>query len=303
MSDDSQQPIIVKRRGRADSPHGGGSWKIAYADFVTAMMAFFILLWLIGSTADEDLKGVAEYFEDPTQISLLGGSGSGDSSSVIPGGGEDLSREVAQVRRVLDASLRQVPNLAEEMRERGRLIDLKGRIEAIIEANPTLRAFRDQILIDITLEGLRVQIVDEQNRPMFALSSAALQPYTRELLREIGGALNDVPNRLTLSGHTDAAPFVAGEGGFSNWELSANRANASRRELIAGGLDPARVARVVGLAHEIPFNVEDPFDPSNRRISIIVMNKRTEEALLGSGGVLDVHSGDVVRSGLSVPDL
>src|SRR5690606_305278 len=122
---------------------------------------------------------------------------------------------------------------------------------------------------------------DEQNRPMFDLSSAELRPHTRELLLAIGRALNDLPNRLSLSGHTDAKPFPGGDRGFSNWELSANRANASRRELIAGGLDPTKVLRVVGLAETIPFNADDPLDPSNRRITIIVMNKRTEDAVLG----------------------
>jgi chemotaxis protein MotB len=123
---------------------------------------------------------------------------------------------------------------------------------------------------------------------MFDLSSAELRPHTRELLRAIGRALNDLPNRLSLSGHTDAKPYPGGERAFSNWELSANRANASRRELIAGGLEPAKIARVVGHSDTIPFNAEDPLDPSNRRISIIVMNKRTEEAVLGQNPTLDV---------------
>ena len=301
MSDDTQQPIIVKRINKVEGGHHGGAWKIAYADFVTAMMAFFLLLWLLGSTAQGDLEGISDHFQNPLRLSLQGGTGSGDSSSIISGGGTDLTRSVGQVKRgevdpqrtTLDPRARPVELVdpAAEQRERGQLIDLKGRLEAIIEANPNLRAFKNQILIDITSEGLRIQIVDEQNRPMFASASAELQPYTRELLRAIGPALNEVPNRLSLSGHTDAAPFAGGERGFSNWELSSNRANASRRELIVGGLEPTRVARVVGLADTIPFS-EDRFDPSNRRISIIVMNKRTEEAIRESGGVLEVRGGD-----------
>jgi len=302
MSDDTQQPIIVKRVKKVSGGHHGGAWKIAYADFVTAMMAFFLLMWLLGSTAQGDLEGIADHFENPLKVSLLGGSGSGDSSSVIPGGGEDLTRSVGQVKRGdvearrtinLDAAKGRQPEsfefdveLEAELRERGRLIDLKGRIEAIVEADPDLRNYKNQILMDITSEGLRIQLVDEQNRPMFSTSSAELRPYTRSLLTAIGRALNDVPNRLSLSGHTDAAPFAGGERGFSNWELSSNRANASRREMIAGGLEPGKVTRVVGLADTIPLIAENPLDPANRRISIIVMNKRTEEALRTSGEVV-----------------
>ncbi len=304
MSDDTQQPIIVKRIKKVEGGHHGGAWKIAYADFVTAMMAFFLLMWLLGSTAQGDLEGIADHFQNPLRVSLLGGSGSGDSSSVIPGGGEDLTRSIGQVKRGdvqtqrtinLDAAKARYPDPGEfdpeieaELRERGRLLDLKGRIEAIIEADPDLRNYKNQILMDITNEGLRIQLVDEQNRPMFATASADLRPYTRDLLQAIGRALNDVPNRLSLSGHTDAAPFAGGERGFSNWELSSNRANASRREMISGGLEPAKVARVVGLADTIPLISDNPLDPANRRISIIVMNKRTEEALLTGPDVLDV---------------
>jgi chemotaxis protein MotB len=137
---------------------------------------------------------------------------------------------------------------------------------------------------------LRIQLVDEQHRPMFTSASANLQPYTRDLLRSIGRALNDVDNRISLSGHTDAARYAGGDRGFSNWELSSNRANASRRELVAGGLDVAKVVRVVGLADTIPLKKEDPLDPINRRISIIVLNKRTEAAIRGEGGNLEVSA-------------
>jgi chemotaxis protein MotB len=305
MSDDTQ-PIVVKRITKVAAASHGGAWKIAYADFVTAMMAFFLLMWLLGSTAQGDLEGIADHFLNPLKISLQGGSGSGDSSSVIKGGGEDLSRSVGQKKRgdvdtnrslSLDAAkghemyrIDGDDEGLEAIRERARLTELKGRIEALIEADPRLRSFRNQILMDITFEGLRIQIVDEHNRPMFNTASELLQPYTRDLLHAIGRALNDVPNRLSLSGHTDAAQYAGGDRGFSNWELSANRANASRRELIAGGLGPAKVIRVIGLAETVPFNKDDLLDATNRRISIIVMNRRTEEAVRAEGGSLEVGS-------------
>ncbi len=303
MSDDTQQPIVVKKIKKGGGGAHGGAWKIAYADFVTAMMAFFLLMWLLGSTAQGDMEGIAEFFQNPLKVSMEGGSGSGDSSSIIKGGGEDLTRSVGQVKRG-DVEGRKSINLDAardpadqskstdavvvdsngefEQRERAQLIDLKGQIEALIEASSTLRSMREQLLMDMTTEGLRIQIVDEKNRPMFASASARLQPYTKELLQSIGQALNSVDNRISLSGHTDASQYAGGDRGFSNWELSADRANASRREMVAGGLDDGKVIRVVGLADMIPLKPDDPLDPTNRRISIIVLNKRTEEGLIGA---------------------
>ncbi|MFT3758642.1 flagellar motor protein MotB [Thauera sp.] len=307
MSDDTQQPIVVKRIRKGGGAAHGGAWKIAYADFVTAMMAFFLLMWLLGSTAQGDLEGIADYFQNPIKLSMEGGDGTGDSSSVIPGGGEDLTRSVGQVRRGdvestrsinMDAAGGKRKSEAEisaeklaERKERARLIDLKGRLDAIIEANASLRQFKNQILMDITTEGLRIQLVDEQNRPMFTSSSAELRPYTRELLRMIAGALNDVDHRISLSGHTDSSQYAGGERGFSNWELSSNRANASRRELVAGGLEAGKMVRVVGLADTIPLNRDDPYDPTNRRISIIVLNKSTEDAIRNQTGTAGVAVG------------
>ncbi|MFH1814546.1 MAG: flagellar motor protein MotB [Pseudomonadota bacterium] len=302
MSDDTQQPIIVKKIKKGGGGAHGGAWKIAYADFVTAMMAFFLLMWLLGSTAQGDLEGIAEYFENPLKVAQQGGSGSGDSSSVIQGGGRDLTRQSGQVKYgTVEAKKRSINLTASkdsendakaraEGIERAKLIELKSQIEARVEANPDLRPFRNQLVLDVTSEGLRIQIVDEQNRPMFTSASDRLQPYTSVILREIGLILNQVENRIFLSGHTDAKPFAGGVGGFSNWELSANRANASRRELIAGGMDPDKVLRVVGMGSIVSFDKEDPYNPINRRISIIVLNRQTEELFLADGKSVDVEN-------------
>ncbi|MFO1223414.1 MAG: flagellar motor protein MotB [Burkholderiaceae bacterium] len=279
------QPIIVKRIKRGGHGHHGGAWKIAYADFVTAMMAFFLLMWLLGSTTEGDKKGIADYFSAPLKLSMLGGSGSGDASHVVKGGGQDLTRTTGQVKRGEVQAERKTINLKalrdEQIRaEVSRLRSLQQRLEGEIQSNPALAQFRSQILLEMTRDGLRIQIVDAQNRPMFASGSAQVQPYMQELLHKIGAALAEEPNHLTLEGHTDATPFAGGVRGYSNWELSADRANASRRELLAGGLPDERVLRVQGLAASQLLKREQPDDPTNRRISIVVMNREAEDAML-----------------------
>ncbi|WP_296949999.1 flagellar motor protein MotB [uncultured Massilia sp.] len=296
MADEGQKPIIVKRIKKGGHGHHGGAWKIAYADFVTAMMAFFLLMWLLGSTTKGDMEGIAEFFKTPLKVALQGGSGSGDSTTILQGGGQDLTRRAGQVKRGEVAPDKKVYDMKSaralvEQEEANRLKVLKERIEQTITANPLLRKYKNQLLLDITTEGLRIQIVDEKNRPMFATASAELQPYARDILDVLGLVLNDVPNRISLSGHTDATPYMTAAG-YSNWELSADRANASRRELLRGGMSDARMLRVVGLADAAHLDRKDPFNPINRRISILVMNKRTEEAVLRDGTGLDVSGED-----------
>jgi chemotaxis protein MotB len=283
---DNERPIVIKRIKKKG--HGGhaAAWKIAYADFVTAMMAFFLLMWLLGSTTKGDLQGIAEYFRTPLKVALQGGSGSGDSSSVIQGGGTDLTRSSGQQQKTDAQAPKKTINLkaakAElEREELNRLAELKARIEAAIEANPTLHAFRKQLRVDMVPDGLRIQLVDESNRPMFDSGSAQLKDYTREILHELGKVLNGVPNRISLSGHTDAAPYASGERAYSNWELSADRANASRRELIVGGIDETKLIRVVGMGPAVMLDKADPLNPANRRISIVVLNQQAERRILG----------------------
>ena len=185
--------------------------------------------------------------------------------------------------------------------ERQRLEGLKADLENMIDANPTLKQFKNQLLLDLTSEGLRIQIVDEKNRPMFDSASSEVKPYTRVILREIGKVLNKVENHVSLSGHTDAQPFAGGNRDFSNWELSTNRANSSRRELIAGGMIDSKVMRVVGLASTVLYDKQDAYNPINRRISIVIMNKRTEEAILADGKSVEVEGAEEVQSATATP--
>jgi chemotaxis protein MotB len=284
--EDNLRPVIIVRRKKSGGHggHHGGAWKIAYADFVTAMMAFFLLMWLLGSTTKGDLNGISEYFKTPLKVAMQGGSGSGDSSSVIKGGGTDLTRSSGQVKRGDDPNTQRTINLqaARAEFERQEVMQLEGlrrKIDSEVLSRETLKGFRNQVRLDLTREGLRIQIIDEQNRPMFDTGKAVLKDYTREILKHVGAALNSVNHKITLSGHTDAMPYSQGERGYSNWELSAERANASRRELVAAGISEAKIVRVVGLASSVPLDAADPMSPQNRRISIVVLNQKSEEAL------------------------
>ncbi len=280
-------PLVIRRIKKVSGGgHHGGSWKIAYADFVTAMMAFFLLMWLIGSTTKGDLEGIAEFFRTPLKVALAGGSGSGDSSSVIQGGGQDLTRSAGQVQKTDNPAPRQTINLQAARaelarRELQKLQGLKKRFEDAIQKDPKLAQFKSRIKLELTPEGLQVTVVDEQNRPMFDTGRAVLQDYSRDVMRAIGGLLNGVDNAISLAGHTDAAQYAGGERGYSNWELSTDRANASRRELVAGGMNENKILRVVGLASSLPLDTKDPLDPINRRISLVVLNEKTERQIRG----------------------
>ncbi len=285
------QPIIIKRVKKGGHAAHGGAWKIAYADFVTAMMAFFLLMWLLGSTAKGELEGIASYFSNPVKVSLMGGDGTGNSDSILPGGGRDLSRSSGQVdagdaERAAKLVGAQMARAEQARRDAARIDALQLKMQELIATVPQLAEFGSQIRLDKTPDGLYIQIVDEQNRPMFDTGSALVKPYMREILRAIGAALGDVENRIALAGHTDAVPFGSGQRGYSNWELSADRANASRRELVAGGLPDDKLLRVEGLASSRLLHPERPNDPTNRRISIVVLTQEAEERLLPSGAAV-----------------
>lgn len=283
--DKKLQPIIIKRVKKGAHGHHGGAWKIAYADFMTAMMAFFLLMWLLGSTSKGDLQGIAAYFNSPLKVAMAGGDGSGNSSSVIPGGGNDLTKVYGQIKRSeseSESQRRQVDIKRQRAQQDAQRIHaLRAKIDAMISSNATLNEYRSQIRMDVTPDGLQIQIVDDQNRPMFDIGSAMVKPYMRDILREVGAALGGVENRISLAGHTDAAPYGMGERGYSNWELSTDRANASRRELVAAGMPNDKLARVVGLAASDLLLPDEPRAPQNRRITITVLTHEAEERLLG----------------------
>ncbi|MDE2615508.1 MAG: flagellar motor protein MotB [Burkholderiales bacterium] len=281
------QPIIVKKVKKAGHAAHGGAWKIAYADFVTAMMAFFLLMWLLGSTSKGDLKGLSDYFSSPLKVAMAGGSGAGGSPTILPGGGADLTQQAGQQHQGESADPMKKRRALEMARAEAarqdarRLAALSAKISAAISNNKKLAQYSNQIRLETTPDGLQIQIVDEQGRPMFTSGSAVVQPYMREILREIGAALNGVENRISLDGHTDQTPYGSGDRGYSNWELSADRANASRRELVVAGMPEDKLIRVTGLASSTLLDPANPTAPVNRRISILVLTREAEDRLLG----------------------
>ncbi|MBB2899049.1 flagellar motor protein MotB [Pseudomonas sp. AS2.8] len=329
---DNNQPIIVKRIKKSAAGHHGGAWKIAFADFATAMMAFFLVLWLMSSATPEQKKAIAGYFQDPIGFTEsaspyvidLGGTPTpapdrtlnpeiqaqpdstqnkvnpdmqeradpNDSNRVTPDPTQapdpsDKRQPNDAAQQQKDASQAKMdPSQAEKIAEqvdKERLELLLQELQNKIEQNPELQKFKDQILLEITQDGLRIQIVDADNRPMFDSGSPRLKSYFEDILLAMADTIRQVPNKISISGHTDAARYN-GKGDFSNWELSAGRANAARRALVAGGYPEEQVARIVGYASSAPFDREHPLNPVNRRIDIIVLTKKAQQAIEGRAG-------------------
>ncbi|MGA6098276.1 flagellar motor protein MotB [Stutzerimonas marianensis] len=279
---DNNQPIIVKRIKKTAGGHHGGAWKIAFADFATAMMAFFLVMWLMSSATPEQKRAISGYFQDPI------GFTESASPYVIDLGGtptpapdRTLNEQVDVEPQQTEATIApdQVENLAEQL-DKERLELLLQELQNKVDENPELTRFKDQILFEITQDGLRIQIMDAENRPMFALGSAQLQPYFEDILLAMADTIRAVPNKISVSGHTDAKPY-SGRGEFGNWELSAGRANAARRALVAGGYPEEQIARVVGYASSALFDRENPLNPVNRRIDILVLTKKAQRNIEG----------------------
>jgi chemotaxis protein MotB len=292
--DDKKQPIIIKKIKKGGHGHHGGSWKVAFADFATAMMAFFMVMWLLQVSTPETLSGISQYFKEVTMIDGkavvpspgVQGPGGASSSAIDLGGGLNAIKEGKDEPDdkddVTDKMKEELDEISKEKvereKDRKRLDSLMSELQQAIENSQALAPYKDQLLLDITREGLRIQIIDKKNRPMFLSGSAQLKHYTEEILLEMATFINAVPNHISISGHTDATPFF-GKNGYSNWELSADRANSARRTLVNGGLEDYKLSRVVGLASSVPFDRNAPESPINRRISIIVLNRETEQAI------------------------
>lgn len=273
----TNQPIIIKRVKKVVGGHHGGAWKIAFADFAIAMMAFFLVMWLLSSATPEQKKAISGYFQDPIGFSTSA------SPYVIDLGGtptpapqQTLHPESASEAMDLESD-DDLSSLMEQL-EQERLQMLLQELQAKIDENDQLRPYREQIHFSITQEGLRIQIVDDEQRPMFALGSARLQTYFEDILYMMAGSIRSVPNKISIGGHTDAKAY-SGEGDFGNWELSASRANAARRALRAGGLDEHQIARVAGYASSVLFDRNEPYSPVNRRIDIVVLTKKAQQDL------------------------
>lgn len=333
----NERPLIIKRVKKGGGHgHHGGAWKVAYADFVTAMMAFFLLLWLLNVTTDVQKRGIADYFS-PAALSqstsgsggMLGGltiidKGSRISANGVPsvvigqappdarrgrksldvgaspretnGGpkppGDEGAKLTAKnlnpaardqaarngtagtgkVRVETKAVAEAKAELAKEetRKEQAAFEKAQQELRQAIDDSPELKALKDSLLVDMTPQGLRIQIVDQKNQSMFPTGSAQMTPRTRLLLQKIAGVIAKLPNKISISGHTDAAPYPT-DATYDNWELSSDRANASRRVLIESGLPPERISQVVGRADEDPLIKANPLDPRNRRISIVLL--------------------------------
>lgn len=272
MSD--EQSIIIKRINKCPHAAHGGAWKIAFADFMTAAMAFFLMLWVLGGVNDEEMKAMAEYFRDPTVIEaspmkLIESQEAGQTSDAMidMGGFQDAPKGKEGDE---DGS-----GKAQEMAQ---MEAMKAALEKKMDENPTLSQLKEQLKIDITPNGLQVQILDDRKRPMFGSGVDLPREYASRLLKEVGSVLAKTTNKISIAGHTDSSGYHD-DSEYTNWELSADRANAARRLLLQGGVDSQRIAQAVGLSDTVPFDKENPYNPRNRRISIIVLSKEAESRL------------------------
>jgi len=271
---DSQNVIIKKIKKGGHGGHHGGVWKVAYADFVTAMMAFFLLLWLLAATTEDQKQGNAEYFT-PEFFSV---ASPGAEAGVLSGEGVTGQGSTQPASRAPSVVLELVPappssgeadeeDIEELMREREK--EAQEAIRQAIEAAPELANLAGQLLMNMTPEGLRIQIVDQEGGSMFPSGSAEMKGRTHALLGQISQVINKLTNNVVISGHTDATPFQTA-GGYTNWELSSDRANAARRALVDSGMPFERIVQVTGKADTEPFDGADPFLPENHRISIVL---------------------------------
>ena len=278
-----QQNVIIRRVKKGHHGHHGGAWKVALADFAMAMMALFLILWLINSSNEEEIAAVAGYFNDPS--AYQDGKKVPSKWVIDLGGSPSVQNNVAVSETVDPTKVLQAEEIesAAEAIEKARLEEMQSDFQEKINQSSTLSPYKDQLKVDITSEGLRIQIVDKTNRPMFDPGSSRLKYYAEDILYELAPILGSVPNRISITGHTDSSG-AANPWDPGNWELSAGRANAARRTLSDAGLTEEKIAQVVGMGDKAHFNIDNPQDPINRRIAIVVLNKRTDKAIASRAG-------------------
>lgn len=297
MKKNKQHVIVVRRSKTQKSGHHGGSWKIAYADFMTAMMAFFLVMWLLSNSTPLQRQHIAEYFKSPLKVALSSGDKSSLSDSVIPGGGPDPVKQEGELNKA---------NMRKREHDEGmkRLAKARDRLENLIKMDPRLSHFQSNLRLSLTEDGLLIQIIDSQDRPMFKVGSKVLEPYLNDILHALVPVLNELPNRISLTGHTDSLRYANGDIGYSNWELSADRANALRRALIGDGMAGNKFLRVIGTADTMSMENTQADNPINRRISILVLSQSKEQAILREDTLLqhlpEDAAGEKLKSGLNM---
>jgi chemotaxis protein MotB len=292
--------IIIRRVKKGDhSAHHGGAWKVAYADFVTAMMAFFLLMWLINTTTPEQKRGIADYFAAQSISQTSSGSGGVLGGKVLgqqgaraagvtsinqkdsppapsdpvrshdtatkSGGATSAQGQASSSEASSDASDRSSTSTRDEQ-----FTSAAESIRQAMQDSPDIADLSRQVIVDQTPEGLRIQLVDQDGRPMFQPGSTEPMPYTKKLLQTVAKIIDRLPNRISISGHTGGK---ASEGAMSNWELSAARANAARAIITDAGVDPDRIYEVAGKAGSDPLLPEDPNASANRRLSIVLLRE------------------------------
>lgn len=327
---DNHATIVIKKvKKGGHGGHHGGAWKVAYADFVTAMMAFFLLLWLLNATTEEQKMGISNYF-DPTAISRSTRSGSGGvlggTSITVPGALKSASsppmistpqvaRPQAERTESLDPDSDDPENIESRLgsredeegtvnqevmeqhlreREQQQFEEAEAALREAIEQTPELSESGESLQIDAVPEGLRIQLIDQERVALFPNGSAAMYEQTQALLEKVAEVINKLPNKIEISGHTDSSQFAPGST-YTNWELSADRANASRRVLEANGIPRERITKVAGRADREPLVDDNPGDPTNRRISIVLKNLTPEEA--GNLNLLDPSVSGTIPGG------
>jgi chemotaxis protein MotB len=288
--------IIIKKVKKGGHAHHGGAWKVAYADFVTAMMAFFLLLWLLGSVSQEQLEGISEYFAPAAPAKTTSGSGDIMGGKVA---GEEGAMEVSATRPSvtlnlpppkageggeLDESEDKEASEAEEAEEKLReqeeqeFEEAADSLRQAIQSIPSLKELAKSLLIDNTPEGLRIQIVDQEGLAMFPSGGSSMYLHTKKVLELVAKVIKAMPQKIKVAGHTDSTQFIT-KTGYSNWELSADRANASRRVLLDLGVHESRFSRIVGMAATDPLLADDTENPRNRRISLILLRGTGNQVL------------------------